>query len=222
MRPPRPFKRTTSICRGSAVARPRKARIPLPRGINAVRARGKVYFYYQPQRGTSRAGRAIRIRGEPVDADGSPNVSWWETYRKLAGTEKLVLASGTFNALIEAYKNSPEWKALSSRTRTEWERHLRSIVRNWGNLQVKGVEPKHVLALRDARADTPADANNLLRALSSLLAWSVPRGWRPDNPCREVRKLKGGQGYAPWPWEAIQLLREKARADIWQSAALAL
>jgi integrase len=205
------------------VVRPRKARIALPPGINAVRARGKSYYYFHPARGTARAGEAVRIPGEPVLADGSLNPGWWECYRQIAGQEqKPSRKAGTFAALVEAYKQSPEWSAHAPRTLEEWGRHFRFVVASWGELRVEGVRPKHVLALRDARAKTPADANNLLRALSSLLAWSVPRGWRQDNPCREVRKLKGGEGYAPWPWEAIELLREKGRGDIWYAAALAL
>jgi integrase len=204
------------------VVRPRKARIALPPGINAVRARGKSYYYFQPNRGTGRAGVPIRIPGEPVSLDGSLNAAWWEEYRRISGEPKQLSKTGTFIALVEAYKASPEWKALSPRTRSEWERHFRFVVASWGELQVKGVEPKHVLALRDARADTPADANNLLGALSAMLAWSVPRGWRRDNPCREVTKLKKGEGYAPWPWEAIEHFEKEARRDLWHVAALAL
>ena len=29
-----------------------------------------------------------------------------------------------------------------------------------------------------------------------------------DNPCRHVRKLKGGEGYEPWSWEHIIHFRE--------------
>ena len=81
---------------------------------------------------------------------------------------------------------------------------------------------KHVLALRDKYAATPASANNLLRCLSSMLSWSVPRGWRADNPCDHVKKLKGSEPYEPWPWEAIELLREAAPPELWWVAALAL
>jgi len=72
---------------------------------------------------------------------------------------------------------------------------------------VRGLESKHVLSLRDKYQDKPAAANNLLRCLSSMLGWSIPRGWRTDNPCLHVKKLKGGEGYAPWTWEQITYFR---------------
>src|SRR5438309_4911961 len=101
------------------MARPRKVRIALPSHINAVRARGKNYFYFQPSRGTGRAGAAIRIPGEPVNGDGSLNTSWWEEYRRLVGEPRLASKTGTFIALVEAYKAAPEWGELSPRTRSE-------------------------------------------------------------------------------------------------------
>ena len=78
------------------------------------------------------------------------------------------------------------------------------------------------MKLRDARASKPADANNLLRCLSALFTWCALRGWRPDNPCRLVPKLKIGDGWAPWPWDAIEHFRNDARTDLWEAAALAL
>ena len=55
-----------------------------------------------------------------------------------------------------------------------------------------------------------------------MLSWSVPRGWRADNPCDHVKKLKGGEPYEPWSWEAIEMLREAAPLEIWWVTALAL
>src|SRR5262245_26504882 len=130
--------------------------------------------------------------------------------------------AGTFTALIGEYQESPEWKELALATRKEWKRHLRLIEASWGDLQVAGVEPKHVVKLRDSRAATPADANNLLRTLSALFTWCALRGWRVDNPCRLVPKLKIGEGWAPWSWDTIHHFRHLARSDLWEAAALAL
>ena len=204
------------------MARPRRPRFALPPHVNPVRARGKDYYYFQPQRGTPRAGKPIRVPGYPANPDGSPNQDWWDAYRKLAGTIEEKPPTGTFALLIDAYQRSLEWKALSPRTREERARHLRMVRQAWGELHVSGIEPKHVLALRDSRARTPANANNLVRSLSSLLGWSVPRGWRQDNPCRGIRMLKIGEGYAPWPWQAIEHFAKHARPDLWHAAALAL
>jgi hypothetical protein len=75
-------------------------------------------------------------------------------------------------------------------------------------LPVAPVSPNAVVEL-------VAAANGLLDTLSSMLSWSVPRGWRSDNPCREVRPLKGGDAYQPYPWAVIEAAKDELRTDLW-------
>jgi integrase len=187
-----------------------------------VKARGKDYYYYHPFRGTSREGERVSLPGAPFDSRGIANAEWWNAYRRLAGEEAPTAKPGSFSALIAQYQNSPEWKALSAATHSDWLRYLGWIENAWGPLSVRALQPKHVLKLRDSYAHVPASANNLLRCLSSMLSWSVPRGWRETNPCAHIKKLKGGSGYAPWDAQDIELLRLNARKDLWNAAALAL
>ena len=204
------------------MGRPRKGRLPLPAHVHCTTARGKQYFCYHPFRGTNRAGKRVKLPGSPFQPDGMPNPEWWAAYRLAAGEPAPAARAGTFTALILAYKASPEWRDLSPRTQGERARHLHVVDSTWGDLLVSGVEPKHVLTLRDALADTPAEANNVVRSLSSLFAWSTLRGWRSTNPCYRVPKLRTGEGWSPWPWEAIEYFREHASAHLWETAALAL
>jgi integrase len=205
-----------------------------------VRARGREYFYHQRNRGTKRAGPRTLLAGCPFNPDGSPNDQWWTAYRELEGLAEPAARAGSFLALIGAREISPEWAALSENTRTEWKRYHGIIGEAWGHLDVKALEPKHVKALRDKFADIPpadpelrtkpleeyksrpAAANNLLRALSAAIAWGVPDGWRSDNPALLVPKLKGGDGYLPWPMRAIDHYQKHGKAHLWWVAAHAL
>lgn len=176
---------------------------------------GRPYYYLQRHRGTDKAGAAIRL----------PDVNdpeFWTEYARLIGLPPAPAKTDTVSELIKAWKKSPEWNGLGARTKVEWSRHSNRIEAAWGTLEVVGIQPKHVLELRDLWAHVPATANNMLRCLSSMLGWSVPRGWRGDNPCREVPKLKGGEGYAPWPQEAIDEAREELPKELWWYVALAL
>jgi len=189
----------------------------LPPHVVKVRNRqGRPYFYFQRARGTDRASRRVRLPDDPE----SP--AFWAAYAELM---QLAPPKRNLNAVVElaaAWQASPEWSSLAPKTRAEWTRYLARIVDAWGPLEVRGIEPRHVLALRDQYADRPASANNLLRCLSSMLGWSVPRGYRPDNPCREVRPFRGGAGYAPWSWDVIEAARAELRPDLWAVVALAL
>lgn len=204
------------------MGRPRKASVKLPPHVHAVKARGKPYYYFQRFRGTEREEQRVKLPGEPLDRDGLPNAEWWRAYRDLTGEADKGPKRGTFSAVIATYKESPEWSELSARTRSERERHLAKIETAWGELAVGGLEARHVLQLRDRYAGTPGEANNIVRSLSSLMSWSIPRGWRTHNPCAKIRMLRIGEGYAPWTWDDIETFRTHARADLWWAAGLAL
>ncbi|HIE68842.1 MAG TPA: hypothetical protein EYP98_01055 [Planctomycetes bacterium] len=207
---------TIPISRDLNVARQRKPTIELPPYVNCVRVKGRPYFYYHPGRGTSSAGKPVRLPDDPRLPD------FWEKYRRVAGLTEEREHPKSFNALIADYRKSPEFVQLADSTRSDYERYLNTIKTKWGDLQVRGVQPAHVLKLRDKYRETRAAANALIRVLSSLLSWSIPRGYRSDNPCQHVPKLKIGDGYEPWSWDMIELLREHAPGWMWQAAALAL
>lgn len=122
---------------------------------------------------------------------------------------------GTFAALVLSWAGratddggeqepSTEWAALASNTRRNYRTALGRILTAWGDLSVRALEPRHVLELRDVMRDTPEAANTLFQCLSSVLQWSVPRGWRSDNPCEHVPLFPPGTPWAAWSWEAIE------------------
>ena len=197
------------------MARPRKPSISLPPHVHRVVSRGKEYFTYQYARGTSRAGPRIRLP-HPLDPEFSA------AFRAAAGDHATRTAAGTFNALIEAYSSSPEWRELSDDSKREYGRYLDEIARIWGDLKVADLDPRDVLALRDQRSNKPSATNYLLRVLSLLISWGIPRGYRSDNPCAHVRKLKTGEGWEPWPWNMIERIRDGAPAELWHVGAVAL
>ena len=172
------------------MGRPRRAKVKLPPHVHAVKAKGKEYFYYQPYRGSEREATRVKLPGAPFDLDGTPSAAWWDAYRVLSGEKETGPRSGSFRALLAVYQESPEWRELSARTQVLWRPLLGRVEQAWATLAVRGLEARHVLALRDAYADTPGMANNLIRALSSVLAWSVPRGGWDYNPCLGLQKLR--------------------------------
>jgi integrase len=193
----------------------------LPPHVKEVRSReGRPYYYLTPHRGTKREGARVRLPDDPKSPE------FWAEYARHMSLPVPRENTRAVRALDRAWGESPEWAALSDKTKREWTRYRRRILDAWGDLEVSGIAPKNVMTLRNQWADTPAAANNLLRCLSSMLGWSVPMGWRADNPCREIKLLRGGDGYAPWPWAVIQAaereLRRRGRVDLWWSIGLAL
>lgn len=192
--------------------------VELPTGVNVVKSRGRLYFYYHPGRGTKDAGKAQRLPDDPRSPE------FWTEYARLSGgcKEPVAPRAGTFDALIDAYLGSPDFAAKADRTKEEYRRHLAIIAQHWGPLLVRGVRPRHVLELRDAFADTPRKADHLVAVLSVVLGWGVPRDYSDANPCREIRSLSASDGWSPWQQEDIDYAREHLKPHLWWGAALAL
>src|SRR5215207_2106853 len=74
--------------------------ISLPRGVHAVRARGRMYFYYQAGRGTPHVGPRIALPSDPHAPE------FWQALRQAQGIVGPV-RTDTVNALIDAYMTSP-------------------------------------------------------------------------------------------------------------------
>ncbi len=189
--------------------------VQLPVHVHCVKSRGKHYYYYQPKRSTLAQGPRVRLIGEPTEPE------WWDAYREAALLPKPAERTDTMKALIKAYKASPDWEALAENTRTEWTRYLQRIEDVWGVIQVKAILPKHVVALRDKYASTPASANNLIKSLTGMMSWGVLRGWRNDNPCREIPYLGGARAYEAWKAELIDLAEAELPFHLWLPIGLA-
>jgi hypothetical protein len=187
-----------------------------PHVVRVTNKTGRPYLYLHKYRGTARAEQRVRLPDDPNQPE------FWTAYAALMHVQVPEPRTDTIDALIAVWQASPEFQALGTGTSIRWKRHCQRIAEAWGPIRVAHIKPENVLTLRDLFAATPAHTNNMLRCLSSMLGWSVPRGWRPDNPCREVKPLKGGQGYAPWMPDVIEAARLDLRPDLWWVVAVAL
>jgi integrase len=88
---------------------------------------------------------------------------------------------------------------------------------------VRAVEPRHVLELRNSLQHLPEAANTMIKALASMISWSIPNGgWRADNPCDHVKMFPKGTPWAAWSWEAIEAWRDLAVPEMRLALMLAL
>src|SRR5690242_19963698 len=110
-----------------------------PHVVRVKNKTGKPYLYFIRHRGTARAERAVRL---PDDAASS---EFWTEYAKALGSPLSPAKTDTIEKLVEAWQASREWKQLANKTRTEWQRYCRRICAAWGPLEVRGIEPKHVM-----------------------------------------------------------------------------
>ena len=67
------------------MVRPRQPKITIPLHVHCTMSKGRKYYSFHPFRGTARAGTRVKLPGEPMNADGTPNNEFWAAYRKLMG-----------------------------------------------------------------------------------------------------------------------------------------
>ncbi len=118
--------------------------------------------------------------------------------------------AGTFSALVAVYYRSAEFKMLSVISQKTYRNIMEPFRREHGEKPVAGIEARHIRALLDAKAGTPAAANNLRRMLRMLLNFAVERNWRRDNPVLTVRKLSfRTTGFHSWTESEIAAFEVK-------------
>ncbi len=81
----------------------------------------------------------------------------------------------------------------SEKTHSEYQRLFEKLIRDKiGNYKVDAVTKSDIAALHYANRESPYQANNVLKLLSSFFSWCEEYGHRSDglNPCRSIKKFK--------------------------------
>lgn len=164
---------------------------PVPPGLKPVRRKlatgaARTYWYHR--------ATGQRLAHDPTTTEGLLEVKALDA--KATALVALSDPAGSLAALWTAYRDSPEWRALKPRTRSDYQ-----AVRDWlgkaaEKATVKAITPEQVLALRDkaAKAKGRRFGNYVLQVLRLVIEWGRPRGWRSDNPAmglKTIRKPKG-------------------------------
>lgn len=107
----------------------------------------------------------------------------------------------TVDEVIAQYRMAPEFRRLSKSGKTIRLRAFDKI-KAMGATPIAAVKRRHVLGARDAYADTPGIANQIVTAWSVLLNFAVDREIIEANPARGVKYLDLGERKR-WPEETV-------------------
>lgn len=167
---------------------------------NVTERKGLLYFRRKV------AGKDTYIRLPAAD-----HPDFHAEYQRLSrpDTERPRPAKGTLAALVEAFRGSPEYRALAVTSQINQSRYLDMIVAEIGHRSVAGVRPTHVYTLRDKMADMPGKANAWLSVLRSILSYSTRLDMRADNPASGIKMLALGE-HEPWPADLLKAALEEA------------
>ena len=169
------------------VSRPR-----LPHLHHERTRHGALVWYVRVNRGPR-----IRIR-EPY---GSPEFE--VAYRAALDGErpagKIRTKAGTLNWLVEQYRETQAWTALSLATRKQRENILRPILEQSGDKPYLLVTRRAVQAGLDRRNATPFQARNFLDAMRGLFRWAVEAQHVEVDPTEKLRAPRPKtEGFRVW------------------------
>jgi len=102
--------------------------------------------------------------------------------------------AGTIEALVQEFYASGEFtQGLAASTQREYRYRLEWLRERYGDKWVKSMGRRNVLRMRDEKAETPGEANTLLRIVRRLLSFAVDREYRDDNPALRIKLFEGGE-----------------------------
>ncbi len=111
---------------------------------------------------------------------------------------------GSTAAAVASYFGSPAYLSLAPSTQRVQRRILEQFRARHGDKPIALLQAVHIERLIAAKADTPAAAQLLLKALRALMRHVVRQGLRPDDPARAVQGVKvRSPGIHSWTEEEI-------------------
>ena len=153
----------------------------------------------------------FRRRGYPSKPLPGPLYSpeFWQAYQACMSAPKREVGArftkpGTMNEVIVSYYRSAEFLSLKESTKTTYRGIIERFRKEHGDKRVAKLQRKHVRKMIQARSDTPAAANNLLRIIHLLMRHAMDLDMRPDDPTVGIRKFSiRSEGHRTWEESAI-------------------
>jgi integrase len=155
-------------------------------------------------------GPRVRLRAEY----GTPEFE--EAYRAaLVGlppaSRKRDAAVGSLAWLFERYRETTVWSGLSLATRRQRENIMRGVLAQAAHEAATAIRRSHIVAGRDRRASTPAQARNFLDAMRGLFRWALDAGHVKADPTAGIKNPARPKGDGFPVWTEDDVARYEAR-----------
>src|SRR5262249_39486706 len=135
-------------------------------------------------------------------------------------------ANGTLAWLIERYRETTAWASLSTATRRQRENIFLHVLKSAGTQPFGRITSDAIMAGRERRATTPAQARNFLDAMRGLFRWAKEAKHVKIDPTAGVKnpRRKAGDGFIPWTEEHVAAYQKRwpigTRQRVWLDVLL--
>ncbi len=186
------------------------------RGVNRVRAKGRLYYYH-------------RATGQRIQADPSDAAAFAAEVAAL-NTNKLsdspMALPGTLGGLIGAYRGASAFLDLAQDTRKGYQRAF-DACKAIDAMPLPTIDQKFILGLQERIYKRRGRwlANMVVSVLSVVLGWGVPRGITVSNAATGVPKIRRPRSTPvanrAWTASEIDAALKTATGGLRKSIALA-
>lgn len=194
--------------------------IKLPYVVSDVDRHGNVRYYFR-----RRPEPKVRLPAKPGTLEFREAYEAAQARKPVARpTKKPHETKGTFAYACHHYFNDKAtFKRLDKSTQGWQRRALDEIAAAYGDRILTELAPRNVRKFRDEKADTPAAANNMLKALRALFEFAKENDLADTDPTREVKRIKYvAKGHHSWSLNEVADFEERWPIGTKQRLALAL
>ncbi|MFC3165399.1 tyrosine-type recombinase/integrase [Ciceribacter thiooxidans] len=118
---------------------------------------------------------------------------------------------------------SGHWRTFKDGTRRQRSNIFKIIADKAGRQPFTSITRKSIEVTMDSKADTPAQANNFLKAMAGLCEWAVRNEFMASNPTVGVRRLEiKSDGFPAWNEDDVRKFCERWPIGTSQRLALEL
>lgn len=162
--------------------------------LHHYKTRHGSYIWYVRKPG----GRRVRIRGSYDSPEFQE--AYWAAINGDNAPKVRKAASGSLAWLWERYREVGVWTNLSSATRRQRENIMSGVLKEKGAIPFDQITKANIIAGREKRSKTPAQARNFLDTMRGLFRWAVLAGEAKIDPTKEVLNPERppGAGFVAW------------------------
>jgi integrase len=169
-------------------------------------------------------GRRVRLRAEYGSAEFDA-----EYQAAVTGTprpKKGAPATGTLAWLLARYRETAAWAALSAATRRQRENIFLHVLETAGDKPFAEIDAATIIAGRERRAKTPAQARNFLDAMRGLFRWAAEGKFVKTDPTLGVKNppRQKAAGFPTWTEENVAAYQTRwplgTRQRVWLDVLL--
>ncbi|HEY9537595.1 MAG TPA: tyrosine-type recombinase/integrase [Kiloniellaceae bacterium] len=168
-----------------------------------------------------RVGRGPRVR--ITAAFGTPEFDseYQAAISGAARRQKGTAGIASLEWLVTRYRETTDWSALSQATRRQRDNIFKHVLETAGREHYSKITQATIIAGKERRASTPAQARNFLDAMRGLFRWAVKAKFVKADPTAGVANppRKTGAGFIPWTEEHVAAYEAKwplgTRQRVW-------